>query len=260
MKKTALITGASSGIGKEFAIIHAEKGGDLIIIARSENKLIALKKELEGKYNVNVMVIAKDLTKSNAPKEIYEEVQSAGLKVDYLINNAGFGGLGKFHERALADDIAMINLNISALTALTYFFLQDFVKSNEGKILNVSSTASLMPGPLQAVYYATKAYVTFFSNAIAEELSDTKITVTNLMPGATETEFGKVSGMDKTVLFKETASARSVADDGYNGMLDGKLDVISGLTFSQKMMMAMLPLTPKKLLLKQVKQMQEIQK
>lgn len=260
MKKTALITGASSGIGKEFAIIHAEKGGDLIIIARSENKLIALKKELEDKYNVNVMVIAKDLTKSNAPKEIYEEVQSAGLKVDYLINNAGFGGLGKFHERALADDIAMINLNISALTALTYFFLQDFVKSNEGKILNVSSTASLMPGPLQAVYYATKAYVTFFSNAIAEELSDTKITVTNLMPGATETEFGKVSGMDKTVLFKETASARSVADDGYNGMLDGKLDVISGLTFSQKMMMAMLPLTPKKLLLKQVKQMQEIQK
>lgn len=260
MKKTALITGASSGIGKEFAIIHAEKGGDLIIIARSENKLIALKKELEDKYNVNVMVIAKDLTKANAPKEIYEEVQSAGLKVDYLINNAGFGGLGKFHERALADDIAMINLNISALTALTYFFLQDFVKSNEGKILNVSSTASLMPGPLQAVYYATKAYVTFFSNAIAEELSDTKITVTNLMPGATETEFGKVSGMDKTVLFKETASARSVADDGYNGMLDGKLDVISGLTFSQKMMMAMLPLTPKKLLLKQVKQMQETQK
>lgn len=260
MKKTALITGASSGIGKEFAIIHAEKGGDLIIIARSENKLIALKKELEDKYNVNVMVIAKDLTKANAPKEIYEEVQSAGLKVDYLINNAGFGGLGKFHERALADDIAMINLNISALTALTHFFLQDFVKSNEGKILNVSSTASLMPGPLQAVYYATKAYVTFFSNAIAEELSDTKITVTNLMPGATETEFGKVSGMDKTVLFKETASARSVADDGYNGMLDGKLDVISGLTFSQKMMMAMLPLTPKKLLLKQVKQMQETQK
>lgn len=258
MKKTALITGASSGIGKEFAKIHAEKGGDLIVAARSENKLNKLKIELEKAYKINVFVIQKDLTKPNAAKEIYEQVQDAGLKVDYLINNAGFGGLGKFHERELEQDLAMINLNISALTALTHYFLQDFVKNNEGKILNVSSTASLMPGPLQAVYFATKAFVTFFSNAIAEELHDTNITVTNLMPGATETQFGKVSGMDKTDMFKKTVSARSVAEDGYNGMLNGKLDVISGLTFMQKIMTSMVPLTPKKIILKQIRQMQEI--
>ncbi len=258
MKKTALITGASSGIGKEFAQIHAEKGGDLIVVARSENKLNQLKKELEEIYKINVFVIQKDLTKSNAPKEIYEQVQNEGLKVDYLINNAGFGGLGKFNERELDQELAMINLNISALTALTHYFLQDFVKTNEGKILNVSSTASLMPGPLQAVYYATKAYVTFFSNAIAEELHDTNITVTNLMPGATKTQFGKVSGMDKTPMFEKPVSARSVAEDGYNGMLNGKLDVISGLTIIQKIMTSMIPLIPKKITLKQIRQMQEV--
>jgi len=258
MKKTALITGASSGIGKEFAKIHAEKGGNLIVVARSENKLNELKKELEETYKINVLVIQKDLTKLNATKEIYDQIQNAGLKVDYLINNAGFGGQGKFNERELEQELAMINLNVSALTALTHYFLQDFVKNNEGKILNVSSTASFMPGPLQAVYFATKAYVTFFSNAIAEELCDTNITITNLMPGATETQFGKVSGLDKTDLLKNAVSARSVAEDGYNGMLKGKLDVVSGLTFMQKIMAAMIPFTPKKMILKQVRQMQEI--
>jgi len=258
MSKTVLITGASTGIGKEFAHIHAKKGGDLIIVARSKDKLEQLKSELESKYSVNVMVIAKDLTLPVAPKEIYDEVKSAGIEVDYLINNAGFGGRGKFHEREWEADLAMINLNIVALTHLTRLFLPDFVKRNSGKILNVSSTASLLPGPLQAVYYATKAYVTFFSNAIAEELHDTNVTVTALLPGATETEFARTSGMDKTDLFSKTASAQSVAEDGYNAMMTGKLDVISGLSFSQKMMMAFVPLTPKKILLKQVRKMQEV--
>lgn len=257
-KKVALITGASTGIGKELANIHAEKGGDLVIVARSKDKLEKLKAELEKKYLVKVMVITKDLGQSEAPKEIYNEIKSAGIEVNYLINNAGFGGVGKFHERAWEQDLLMINLNIVALTALTRFFLPDFVKRNEGKILNVSSTASLMPGPLQAVYFATKAYVTFFSNAIAEELHDTKITVTALLPGATETEFGRVSGMDKTTMFKNTVSARGVAEDGYNGMMEGKLDVISGLTFLQKMMLAMIPFTPRKMVLKQIRKMQEI--
>lgn len=256
--KTALITGASTGIGKELATIHAEKGGDLIIVARSLDKLNKLKSELETKYSVKITVIAKDLTLPTAAKEIYDEVKDKGIEVNYLINNAGFGGLGKFHERDWNQDLDMINLNVVALTALTRFFLPDFVKRNEGKILNVSSTASFMPGPLQAVYYATKAYVTFFSNAIAEELHDTNVTVTALMPGATETEFGRVSGMNKTSMFKKTASARSVAEDGYKGMLAGKLDVVSGLKFSQKVMMLMLPFTPKKMVLKQIRQMQEV--
>ena len=257
MKNTALITGASSGIGKELAKIHAKNGGDLVLVARSEDKLLSLKKELEATYKIEVLVIAKDLIEHKASLEIYNEITLKGIEIDVLINNAGFGGVGKFHERVLEDDIAMIQLNVVALTSLTRLFLTDFVKRNHGKILNVSSTASLMPGPLQAVYFATKAYVASFSNAIAEELSDTNVTVTNLMPGATETAFGKVSGMDKTALFENTVSAYSVAIDGYNGMLKGKLDVISGLKPMQKFMMAMLPLTPKKMVLKQVKQMQQ---
>jgi short-subunit dehydrogenase len=257
MKKVALITGASSGIGKELALIHAQREGDLIIIARSEDKLKELKEELTGKHSVRVMVIAKDLGSPTAPIEVYEAVKKAGIEIDYLINNAGFGGLGKFHEMPMERQMAMINLNINALTHLTGLFLPDFVKRNEGKILNVSSTASLMPGPLQAVYFATKAYVTSFSNALAEELNDTNITVTNLMPGATATEFGATSGMDKTPMFQKTASAAMVANDGYQGMLKGKLDVISGLTTMQKLMMAGVPFMPKKTLMKQVRNMQE---
>lgn len=258
MNQTALITGASSGIGKEFAKIHASKGGDLVIVARSETKLLHLKKELEQQYPIKVEIIVKDLTFPNAPKEIYEMVKKLGIEIDYLINNAGFGGLGKFHERKWEEDLKMINLNVIALTALTRFFLPDFVKRNSGKILNVSSTASLMPGPLQAVYYATKAYVTSFSNAISEELSDTNITVTTLLPGATKTEFGKISGMDKTVLFDKTAPANSVALDGYNAMISGKLNKISGVPFMLRIMMALIPLSPKKMVLKQTRQMQEI--
>lgn len=259
MKKTALITGASSGIGKELAHIHAEKGGNLVVVARSKDDLEQLKTELETKHNVQVIVIVKDLTAENAPEDIYNEVKSQNISIDYLINNAGFGGIGKFNERALKKDLNMIQLNVSALVALTHYFLQDFVALNRGKILNVSSTASLVPGPMQATYYATKAFVTSFSNAIAKELSDTNITVTNLMPGATDTNFGEVSGMNKTSLFDNTASSREVAQEGYSGMLDGKLDVKAGLSFSQKVMLAALPITPKKIILSQIKKMQTVE-
>ncbi|WP_243387382.1 SDR family NAD(P)-dependent oxidoreductase [Bacillus kexueae] len=258
MKKTALITGASSGIGKELARIHAKEGGNLVLVARREDKLLELKEELEQKYHVDVKIIVKDLTVLESAKEIYQEIKEAGIEIDYLINNAGFGGRGKFHERAWEQDLAMIQLNILALTALTRLFLPDFVKRNEGKILNVSSTASLMPGPLQAVYYATKAYVTSFSNAIAEELHDTNVTVTALLPGATETEFAKTSGMDKTSLFERAFEPKDVARDGYKAMIDGRLNVIAGVTFSQRMIMGMAPVLPKKMILKQVRQMQEV--
>ncbi len=258
MNKTALITGASSGIGKELAHIHAKNGGDLVIVARREKKLAELKTELEKKYSVKVKTIVKDLSKPNTAKEVFTEVQKAGLQVDYLINNAGFGLRGKFHELSWERQMQMINLNMVALTELMYLFIPQMVARNSGKILNTSSTASLMPGPLQAVYFASKAYVTYLGNAVAEELHDTNVTVTNLMPGATETEFASTSGMDKTELFKKTVSARSVAEEGYKAMIDGKLDVISGLTFSQKMMTSMVSVTPKKVLLKQIRQMQEV--
>ena len=229
MKKTALITGASSGIGKELARIHAENGGDLVIVARRQEQLDALKEELEKQHSVRVTVIAKDLGRPEAAQEIFEEVTAAGIEVEYLINNAGFGGHGKFHEREWEQDLAMIQLNVVALTALCRLFLPEMVKRNRGRILNVSSTASFMPGPLQAVYFATKAFVTFLSNAVAEELHDKKVTVTALLPGATETEFAQTSGMDKTGLFAKTVSARSVAEDGYEGMMRGKLNVVSGV-------------------------------
>lgn len=260
IQKSSINNRASSGIGKEFAHIHAEKGGDLIIVARRKDKLNQLKAELEQKHSIKVLVIAKDLSLANAPADIYQEVKEAGIEVDYLINNAGFGGRGKFHERAWVQDLAMINVNVIALTTLTRLFLPNFVNKNSGKVLNVSSTASLMPGPLQAVYYATKAYVTSFSNAIAEELHNTNITVTALLPGATETEFASTSGMDQTDLFANTFSARSVAQDGYDGMLAGKLNVIAGVTFAQKIMMATVPLMPKKMMLTQIRKMQEVNK
>ena len=231
MKQVALITGASSGIGKELARQHASKGGDLVIVARREQVLEELKQELESQRGVTVMCIALDLTEPSAPQRLFDQVTADNIEVEYLMNNAGFGGHGKFHEREWEQDLAMIQLNIVALTELTRRFLPGFVKRNRGRILNVSSTAALTPGgPLQSVYFATKRYVTAFSNGIAGELHDTNVTVTALHPGATETEFAKSSGMDKTNLFSQTVTARSVAEDGYNGMLAGKLDVVSGLT------------------------------
>lgn len=258
MKNVALITGASSGLGKEMAYIHASRGGDLVVVARSLSKLEQLKSELESTYKIQVKVIEKDLSLLNAPKEIYQEITAAGIQVEYLINNAGFGGHGKFHERSWESDMAMINLNIIALAALTRLFLPDMVQRNKGRILNVSSTASLLPGPLQAVYFATKAFVTSFSNAIAEEISTTKVTVTALLPGATETEFARTSGMVNTELFKKSVSAKVVAGEGYQAMLDGKLEVISGISGMQKFLFRISPLFPKKLLLKQVRKLQEI--
>ena len=258
MSKTALVTGASSGIGKELANIHAELGGGLVLIARRSEKLAEIKAELEKKYSIKVTTITKDLSIQGAAKEIYEEVTAAGIQIDYLINNAGFGLRGKFHELPWDRQHQMMQLNMIALSELTYLFLPGMVERNSGRILNNSSTASYMPGPLQAVYFATKAYVTFLGNALAEELHDTHVTVTTLMPGATKTEFAETADMDKTDMFQKAVSARSVAEDGYNAMLKGKLDIVSGLTFSQKLMMSMIPITPKKVLLKQIRKMQEV--
>lgn len=255
--KTALITGATSGIGKELAFIHAKKGGDLVLVARNLTKLQELKLDIEKEYQNHVYILQKDLTEPTAAKQIYNEAKMIGVKVDYLINNAGFGGIGKFSDRDLIEDLNMIQLNITTLTALTHLFLQDFIKYKQGKILNVSSTASLVAGPMQAVYYATKAYVTSFSNAIWQEFKGTEITVTNLMPGATKTNFGKVSGMDKTSLFDKTASAYSVAIDGYNAMIKGDLNVISGLTLSQKILLKISGFVPKKTQLQMVFNMQQ---
>ena len=258
MKNVALITGASSGIGREFSRIHAQKGGDLVIVARRAEKLLELKNEIEQQYNVQVKIISKDLSIPGAPKEIYDELKNESIEIEILINNAGFGLRGKFHELPWERQHQMMQLNMIAVSELMHLFLPDMVQRNSGRILNNSSTASYMPGPMQAVYFATKSYVQFLSNAVAEELHDSKVTITNLMPGATETEFAKTADMEKTSLFDKTFSPKKVAEDGYEAMLKGKLDVVSGLTISQKMMMSMIPFTPKKILLKQIRKMQEV--
>lgn len=242
-KDTALITGASNGIGLELAKIHASKGGDLVLVARSKDKLEQLKQTLEAKHNVSVTVIVEDLSDPGSAKRIFDTTEQLGLEISVLINNAGFGGHGLFHERQLSADQAMMQVNMVSLTNLTHYYLQGMIKRDYGRILNVSSTASFMPGPLQAVYYATKAYVTSFTQAVAEEVSGYNITTTALCPGAVATGFvdaGDLQGLDA---WDKAASAESVAQCGYKAMEKGKLVAINerGLAFMIKWIIPLLP-------------------
>ncbi len=222
-----------------------------------KEKLLELQKDIESRFSVTVSIFAQDLTAQNAVSNLMQFIEQNNLQIDYLINNAGFGGIGAFHEREWAKDKQMIQLNILALTELTRMILPTMVKRKEGKILNISSVASLLAGPLQAVYFASKAYVTSFSNALYEELKGTGVTVTTLLPAPTETEFGKISQMDKTALFNKTESAQKVAKEGYQAMLKGKLNVISG---TSKLLPYFLAFVPKKLALKYVKYKQKVNK
>ncbi|MEO1518481.1 MAG: SDR family oxidoreductase [Bacteroidota bacterium] len=260
MKKTALITGASSGIGADLARIHAARGGDLILIARRQNKLEALKEELEKAHGIQVTIMAKDLSVHNAAEDVYQALQEKNIAVDYLINNAGFGGQGYFHEREWVKDQTMIQLNILALTHLTRLFLPAMVARKSGRILNVASSAGLVPGgPLQSVYFATKAYVISFTNGLAGELEGTGVTATSLCPGATATEFSQRGGLDKTELFKgRVFSSYDVAKDGYEAMLNGELVKLTALEMAAKISIKMSPLVPRKIVLRQIKEMQKI--
>lgn len=230
MKKTALITGASGGIGLELARVHASKGDDLVLIARNQVKLEALKTELETEYNTEVLIIAKDLSIPNAAQDIYNETMQKGIQIDFLINNAGFGDFGMFYETDWNKEHQMIELNITALTQFTKLYLQDMVKRNSGKIMNIASTASFQPGPTMAIYYATKAYVLHFSEAIANELKDKNVTVTALCPGATESGFQAVAEMEESKLVKgkKLPSSKEVAKYGYKAMMKGKTVAIHG--------------------------------
>ncbi|QBF83642.1 SDR family oxidoreductase [Shewanella maritima] len=253
---TALVTGASSGIGLELATIHAEKGGDLILVARSEGKLTELKTELEKRYQIKVEVIACDLSEPDSANALFEQTQAKGLQVDVLINNAGFGGHGLFHQRELSAEQAMMQVNMITLTNLTHLYLQGMVERNYGKVLNVSSTASFIPGPLQAVYYATKAYVTSFSQALAEEVKANNITVTALCPGAVATGFVKAGDLEGVEIFDKAKTPRSVAECGYHAMQQGELVAFneSSLKF---MLNWIMPLLPRKLVLKFSRQAME---
>ena len=249
-KKTALITGSYGGLGTCFVKIHAGNGGGLILVGRSQKKLDEQAESVKNQYGVEVHTIAADLSLPETAQAIYDICKEKGWEVDYLINNAGFGGQGDFScERTMEQDMSMIAVNIETPTRLCKLFLPDFIKRGSGKVLNVSSTAVTMPGPLQAVYYATKAYITSWSNALWRELQGTGVTVTALMPGAMQTGFANAGGLSDTKLFANAIDPTPVAQDGYNGMLKGELNVTSGLPGWQKPMMMLAPMFPKKIML-----------
>ena len=256
MSKTALITGASSGIGYELAVLFAADGFDCILVARSHGKLQELAARLEGEHRVKTLVLAKDLSKPSAVDEIYEEVSAASMEVDVLVNNAGFPVYGLFVETDLAAELEMLQVNVVALTALTKLFLKGMIERRNGRILNLASTAAFEPGPLMAVYYASKAYVLSFSEALANDLHGTGVTVTALAPGPTRTGFQKRGALEDSRLVQgQIAGARSVAQAGYRGMMAGKTVMIPG--FTNKLVPWIVRVSPRGMLTRVVRRMQD---
>lgn len=231
MKKTALITGPSNGIGLELAKVHAQKGDNLVLVARSLDKLEALKKELEAKHSISVHNIGIDLSMADAAQKVFDETQSKGIQIDYLINNAGFGDFGMFAETDWNKEHQMIALNITTLTQFTKLYIKEMVKRGSGKIMNVASTAAFQSGPTMAVYYATKAYVLSFSEAVDNEVRDKGVTVTTLCPGATESGFQSAADMHESRLVKgrKLPTSKEVAEYGYKAMMQGQTVAIHGL-------------------------------
>lgn len=257
MNKTALITGASNGIGLELARIHASKGGNLVLVARNKSKLDELKAEVEKQYPVSVYTIGKDLSLPDSAREVYDETTKQNIQIDYLINNAGFGDFGMFYETDWNKELQMINLNITTLTQFTKLYLKDMVSRKNGKIMNVASTAAFQSGPTMAVYYATKAYVLSFSEAINNEVSDKGVSVTALCPGATESGFQAAASMEESNLVKgkKLPTSREVAEYGYSAMLKGKTVAIHGLM--NYLMANSVRFTPRALVVKVTRKLQD---
>jgi uncharacterized protein len=247
---TALITGASAGIGKEMARYHASLGGDLIIVARRAAALDALKAELEAKHRIKVHCFALDVGDAEAATKLYHAIKAQGLSVDILVNNAGFGLHGLFHEADIARNLALVDLNIKSLMTLTHHVAKDMVAKRSGKILHVGSTAGMIPGPFQATYHASKSFVNAFSLALAEELRAFNITSTVLAPGPVATEFFDVADMKGAKgIAGKLPTAAEVARIGYDGMLAGKLVVFNDAKL--KFLLGwVVPFLPRKMVLK----------
>ncbi len=254
--KTALITGASSGIGLELARLFARDGYDLVLVARSQQQLMKLAEELQEKSSISVKVMAKDLSAASAPEEIYAELQQEAIEVDVLVNNAGFATYGMFAEIDLATELQEMQVNMVTLTHLTKLFLPGMLKKRFGRILNVASTAAFQPGPLMAVYYATKAYVLSFSEALANELHGTGVTVTALCPGPTRSGFQKRADMeDSRLVSGKIMDAPTVARIGYRGLMASKTVVIPGL--KNKVLVQAVRVSPRKIVTQVARNMQE---
>ena len=256
MTNLALITGASSGIGKEFARYHATQKGDLIITARREAALKDLKTELESAHGVTVHTVALDLAAPGGARALIGAVAKLDLSVDILINNAGFGGHGAHTARDWDDEAKMIDLNVRALVELSQHFGKSMAELGGGKILNVASVAAMMPGPLQAVYFATKAFVLSYSQALDEELRAQNVTVTTLNPGYVVTEFADVANLGNTGLVSQGGKTPdTVAAIGYKAMQRGKLVVFNEARMNF-LMNWLIPLMPRRAVLKMVHGMQ----
>jgi uncharacterized protein len=228
--KYALVTGATSGIGFELAKLLAKDGYNLVLVARNKKLLQQVTDQLKEQYNVEVTPLAKDLFKKKAPFEIYNKTTEMGINIDVLINDAGQGERGKFIDIDLERNLDIIQLNIISLVSLTKLFLQDMVQRNSGRILQLGSEAGKAPMPLLSVYAATKAFVVSFSESLSNELKDTGVTVTVILPGATDTDFFHKAHAENTVVYKEEElqQAADVAKDGYEAMMKGDTRVISG--------------------------------
>ncbi|HCX23809.1 MAG: hypothetical protein CMB80_11265 [Flammeovirgaceae bacterium] len=230
--KTALITGASSGIGKSFAYLLAAKGANLVLVARSKDQLETISNELESEYGIMTHVLSSDLGQPNAGQNLYTEIKKQNISVDLLINNAGFGKWGRFEDFTLDEYSNMMQLNMFSLTELCYLFLEDFKQKQEAGIINVGSTASFMPIPFSAVYAATKSYVLSLSESLTGELAGTNIQITCLCPSGTESNFNKVanSNNDKDIATNKLMSSDEVAQQGLDAFLAKKHYVITGRT------------------------------
>jgi short-subunit dehydrogenase len=245
-RQRALVTGASNGIGLELARVLAREGWDLVVTARNQEALDRLASELSSSYHAAVRVIAADLASPDGARRLINEITSAGLTVDALVNNAGFGLFGPFATTPLEREREMIDLNITALITLTKLCLPGMIQRRRGRVLNVASTAAFLPGPNMSVYYATKAFVLSFSEAIGDELRGTGVTVTTLCPGPTETAFQGVARMQKSRLMAGAMmGATDVAAAGYRGMIRGQAVVIPGAT--NRMVPLLVRIVPRRL-------------
>jgi len=231
MRNTALVTGASAGIGLELARLFARRRHDVVLVARRGERLREIADELEAKHGITAHVMVADLATADAARAVFDRVQQQGIEVEYLVNNAGFGTFGPFAETDPQATMDLVSLNIGALTELTALFLPHMVERRSGRVLNVASAAAFQPGPLMATYYASKAYVLHFSEALNEELEGKGVSVTALCPGPVRTEFQQVAGMETSglVLNKRLITVEEVAEAGYDAMMRGKAYVVPGL-------------------------------
>jgi uncharacterized protein len=250
LKEFALITGASSGIGEEFATIIAEKGINVLLIARRVDKLTEVASKLSTRYNIEAKILPLDLTKADSATIAYNYCKENNLQVKYLINNAGFGITGNFSEIELPVETSMIDLNVRSLVEFTKLFGAEMINQRFGKILNVSSVGAYLPGPQWAVYFATKAFVQSYSQAIASELKPYGISVTTLCPGPTKSEFGEISGASKLSSFNmNLATSHQVAKYGIKAMMKGKRVAVHGLS-NKLLTRVLVPLIPNWILLR----------